>query len=396
MKHKWPLTPLGEVLTERRETPSDVGLASGRVRIIEKISFDTGRIHLRVDGSTRTGMILVRPGDLVVSGINAAKGAIAIYNPEAEDPLAATIHYGAYIPNPGRVEVRFLWWMLRSRFFQDLLNEYVPGGIKTELKAKRLLPVPVPLPLPSEQRRIVERLDELTTHIEEARRLRREAVHGAEALVRSVLRTIIVESSVSGRLSDIFAAPPRNGWSARCDNEQEGTAVLALSAITGFRYRATGFKRTSLPVPANAHCWLRPNDLLISRSNTLEFVGHAAIYDGDPSPCIYPDLMMKLEILDDKADRRFVWYWLQSPMVRDFIAQKAKGTSPSMKKISQGVVMAIPFPSPLSIETQRRIVTQLDVLQVEVDRLKSLQAKTAEEIDALLPAILDRAFKGEL
>jgi len=31
-----------------------------------------------------------------------------------------------------------------------------------------------------------------------------------------------------------------------------------------------------------------------------------------------------------------------------------------------------------------------------VDRLKDLQAKTAAELDALLPSILDKAFKGEL
>ena len=112
MKHKWPLIPLGEVLTERQETPSAEALVLGHVRIIEKISFDTGRIYLRSDGSTRTKMILVRPGDLVISGINAAKGAIAVYDPEAEDPIAATIHYGAYVPNPERADVNLLWWML--------------------------------------------------------------------------------------------------------------------------------------------------------------------------------------------------------------------------------------------------------------------------------------------
>jgi type I restriction enzyme S subunit len=45
---------------------------------------------------------------------------------------------------------------------------------------------------------------------------------------------------------------------------------------------------------------------------------------------------------------------------------------------------------------QRRIVAELDALQAEVDTLKRLQAGTAAELDALLPAILDRAFKGEL
>jgi len=41
-------------------------------------------------------------------------------------------------------------------------------------------------------------------------------------------------------------------------------------------------------------------------------------------------------------------------------------------------------------------VAELDALQAEVDRLKTLQADTATELDALLPAILDRAFKGDL
>jgi type I restriction enzyme, S subunit len=42
--------------------------------------------------------------------------------------------------------------------------------------------------------------------------------------------------------------------------------------------------------------------------------------------------------------------------------------------------------------------TQLTLRKVraEVDALKRLQAETAAELDALLPAILDKAFKGEL
>ena len=38
----------------------------------------------------------------------------------------------------------------------------------------------------------------------------------------------------------------------------------------------------------------------------------------------------------------------------------------------------------------------LDTLQEKMDALKRLQAESATELDALLPAILDRAFKGEL
>ena len=169
MRQLWPSVPLGEVLTERQEQPSQDDLALGRVKIVGKISFESGCIQLRANGETKTGMILARPGDLVVSGINAAKGAIAVYGDENTEPIAATIHYGAYVPNRERVSVDFLWWLLRSSVFKDLLQEYVPGGIKTELKAKRFLPVPIPLPSLTEQQRITSTLRSVTQKIQEAR-----------------------------------------------------------------------------------------------------------------------------------------------------------------------------------------------------------------------------------
>jgi type I restriction enzyme S subunit len=35
-------------------------------------------------------------------------------------------------------------------------------------------------------------------------------------------------------------------------------------------------------------------------------------------------------------------------------------------------------------------------LQAKVDAVKRLQAETSAELEALLPSVLDRAFKGEL
>jgi type I restriction enzyme S subunit len=66
-----------------------------------------------------------------------------------------------------------------------------------------------------------------------------------------------------------------------------------------------------------------------------------------------------------------------------------------MKKISQPKLRSMPVPvAPL--EEQRRIVAHLDELQAKADAVKRLQAETSAELDALLPSVLDRAFKGEL
>jgi type I restriction enzyme S subunit len=57
----------------------------------------------------------------------------------------------------------------------------------------------------------------------------------------------------------------------------------------------------------------------------------------------------------------------------------------------KNVLMPLP---PLS--EQHRIVAELDALHAKVEALKHLQTETAAELDALLPAILDCAFKGDL
>jgi type I restriction enzyme S subunit len=66
-----------------------------------------------------------------------------------------------------------------------------------------------------------------------------------------------------------------------------------------------------------------------------------------------------------------------------------------MPKLNQKQLLAFKMTFP-SVSEQRRIVAYLDGLQTKVDRLKALQAQTRAELDALLPSILDRAFKGEL
>ena len=50
----------------------------------------------------------------------------------------------------------------------------------------------------------------------------------------------------------------------------------------------------------------------------------------------------------------------------------------------------------VQIGEQCRIVAYLDDLQAKVDALNEQQAKSSAELDALIPSILARAFKGEL
>ena len=212
MVNRWDTVPLAEVLIERQETPDPTAVESGAIRIVSKISFNTGNISFRLNGQTNTKMITIYPGDLVLSGINAAKGAIAVY-PELESQLAAaTIHYGAYKVQEHRANRKFLWWLLRSKTFKDILARHLPGGIKTELKAKRLLPIPVPLPSLPEQKRIVTKVEAIVDNIQKAQWLCEEVQKEISVLLRADLNKISNRLlPIKGTLQDILTGKPRNG-----------------------------------------------------------------------------------------------------------------------------------------------------------------------------------------
>lgn len=397
MKHKWPVIKLGDVLTERRETPTNDDLASGRVRIVSKIGFDSGRVQLRVGGSTKTGMILVRPGDLVVSGINAAKGAIAVYDASEPCPIAATIHYGAYKVDDERADVRFLWWMLRSQFFRELLLENVPGGIKTELKSKRLLPVPIPLPPLAEQRRIVIRIEELASEILDAKTLRDRAIEETEALTSSAQSSLShPETAKQISVEELVGKDGlRNGKSVKSSGIESRIHCLTLSAMRNGRINVLDSKPIPMSDEQAAPFQIRRGDVYVVRGNgNKDFCGRAGVITEEKVGVIFPDLFIQVALPKDQILPEFFVIAWNSSATRSVIEEKAKTTS-GIWKINQGHILSTQVPIPSLIE-QREIVAKLNALQEDLDALKSLQAETAAELDALLPAILDKAFRAEL
>lgn len=339
---------------------------------------------------------IINAGQLLLSKIDARNGAFGIV-PESCDRAIITGNFWTFDVNAEKLDIRYLNYLTKTPSFVEFCIRASEGTTNRRyLREHLFLAQRIPLPPLAEQRRIVARIEALAGKVEEARRLRETAVAQTGALLATYVTELLSQFSVSDKLGSVLNGKPRNGWSPRCDNAEDGTPVLTLSAVTGFHYDELAFKRTSLPTSPDGHYWLKKGDLLITRSNTLELVGHAAIYNGNPSPCIYSDLMMRVPIDESLANPRFVHWWLQSVPVRDYIKQFAKGTSPTMKKISQQTVVNIPFPVKVPRKRQEELVAELDRLQSKVLRLRQMQAQTQAELDALLPAILDKAFKGAL
>ncbi len=160
----WEKVPMSEFLKHRdlRFKPKDEQVID--LKRIEKIDF-SGSIITSTKPSN-TDMILVKKGDLVISGINVEKGAMAIY--QGQEDLTATIHYSSYEFDKTKIDEEFLKSFLKSKAFIKAIKEQVPGGIKTEIKPKHLLPLLVQIPSDIEdQKRIVQTFQKKNKKIEE-------------------------------------------------------------------------------------------------------------------------------------------------------------------------------------------------------------------------------------
>ncbi len=88
---------------------------------------------------------------------------------------------------------------------------------------------------------------------------------------------------------------------------------------------------------------------------------------------------------------RFVCFHLLIPEGLHDIGEASPGSADKIRTLNTKALLEIPIPVP-SYEKQ----LWLDELYEKVGQLKKLEVETVAERDALLPSILDKAFKGEL
>jgi type I restriction enzyme S subunit len=382
MNLSWVNVPLGEVLTQRSEVPSEEAITNGEIPVIAKISFNNGTIELRQDAQTRTEMILVRPGDLIVSGINAAKGAIAIYGGENTKPIAATIHYSAYIPNKEKVDVQYLWRLLRSSFFHNILIEHIPGGIKTELKARRFLQVPIPLPPLDEQQRIVARIEELAARIEKVRDLREEITSDARKMLLSVYRELITGAKEYSMVEVV----PLIRRPVHVDPEKEYHELGIRSFGKGTFHKPT-VEGASLGTKRIFR--IEANDLLFNIVFAWE--GAVAVARQEDHGLVGSHRFLTCVPKSSIATSSFLCFHFLTPRGLEQLGEASPGGAGRNRTLGINALEKIKVPVP-RIEKQ----VWFDRLQAKLRLANQLQSETLAELDALLPSILYKAFKGEL
>jgi type I restriction enzyme S subunit len=397
MTKPWPSVRLGEVLTPtvRGESVD----ASKEYRLLG-IRLDGQGPFLRetVMGTqtSATKLFRVAEGDFIYSRLFACRGAFGVISKEL-DRCYVSGEFPAFVPVPGKVDVEYLKYWFRLPSVIATVDADCSGSTpltRNRFKENFFLALEIPLPPLAEQRRVVARIEALAAQIHEARTLRHQAAEEAEALSHSGAEAVFrrLRRKIGTKIVGNICITITDGDHNTPQFSDNGIRFIFVGNVSSGRLHFENTKRVSPEYfkSLKSHRLPERGDILYSAVGAT--LGIPAFVDRDEPFCFQRHIAI-LKPDRKQVDSQFFWHMLGSRTV--FEKAWASTTGSAQPTVPLRAIRELPIPVPPLAE-QRRIVAELDALQAEVDALKRLQAETTAELDALLPSILDKAFKGEL
>lgn len=375
MNSPWPRVKLGEVLRHRKEFITIDDLATYKR---PRVQLHVKGIVLRdeIDGSlikTKTQQVC-RAGEFLVAEIDAKVGGFGIV-PDAIDGAIVSSHYFLFVVNESKLDRRFLDYFIRTPAFRDQVEAQGSTNYAA-IRPADVLDYEIPLPPLPEQRWIVARIEELAAKVEDAYVLKVKAKHEIDGSWKVL--------SERARQTD-YAVRKLDEMVEFLDGRRVPLSEAERSTRQGRYpyYGASGIIDHVDDFLFDEPLLLLSEDgaNLINRSTPIAFVATGKYWVNNHAHVLKP--------LEGVADLHFLAYALADYDVSVFNFASAQA------KLNQKNARQISFALPPLVK-QRHIVAELNALQARLDQLRTLQAETAAELDALLPSILDRAFRGQL
>jgi len=171
---------------------------------------------------------------------------------------------------------------------------------------------------------------------------------------------------------------------------EEGIPYIRVADFPGDRLSIDGIRKTSLEIDqAYKRSRLKPGDLLLSIRGT---VGRLISIPPELEGANITQDTARLSV-QEELSVSYVKYALHSELLQSRMRRAVKGVA--VRGINIGDVRALQIPLP-SIQEQEEIVHQVNSLLYLADQLEARLTAARKVVDRLTPALLAKAFRGEL
>lgn len=360
-----------------------------------------GRRNLSQKGYEASSAIILPSGSVVYSS-RAPIGYVAIVS----NDISTNQGFKSFIIPEG-IYNKFLYFYLKS--IKDIAEQNATGTTFKELSGSAAALLPLVLPPLAEQIRIADKLDALLARVEAGR----ERLERVPKLLKR-FRQSVLSAAVSGELTREWrgggdaewAISPlsdlikkiEQGWSPQCEKEaarENEWAVIKTTAIQHMSFLPHENKKLPSNLDPRAELTLEKGDILITRAGPRIRVGVACLVKQNHAKLILCDKAYRLKIRDDIALPEFLEIALNEPAKISEIDGLKTGISESGVNLTQAKFLNLDVCVP-RLNEQAEIVRRVESLLAIADRIEAKYAAALSSFDRLTPALLAKAFRGEL
>ncbi len=291
-------------------------------------------------------------------------------------------------------EYLYYWLKFRRRHITELASvATLPIINQTILKEFSIL-----LPSVPEQRRIATRIQELMEDVHHARAACEKQLEATKALPAVYLREVFESKEAKKWQKKKMGEVIREALPGFACGKRAGLEGIFQLRMNNISAEGRLDLSSLIRVPATHNqiekYLLVPGDIIFNNTNSVELVGKTAIFNDDKGSYVYSNHLTRLRPILSVLIPDYLALWLHLLWVRrvfELICNRWIGQA----AVQRDKLLDLEMPLP-PLPEQKRIVSEIKKRTAIVENLRSIVRNNKSSLDAILQAILKKAFRGEL
>ena len=397
----WEVKKLGEVCDVLDNLRKPINSTERKVRILGKDKKDlfpyygaTGQVGW-IDG-------FITDGDYILLGEDGAP-FLDLFKDKAYKISGKTwVNNHAHIlkGKKGIVLDSFVLFYLNSINYREFVN----GTTRLKLTKSSLVEIPFVVPPPLEQQKIVTKIEELFSQLENGKQQLLTAQKQLKTYRQSLLK-----SAFEGKLTNqnLKAGELPKGWEVKklgdvCLDVEYGSAaksqktgkipVLRMGNIQNGKFDWDDLVFTDNEEEIKKYL-LKKNDVLFNRTNSAEWVGKTALYKGE-RPAIFAGYLIRINRIESLIDATYLTYFLNTQTAKNY-GNSVRSFGVNQSNINGTKLKTYPIPL-CSFKEQQKIVAILESKLTICDKIEETIKISLQQSETLRQSILKKAFEGRL
>lgn len=384
----WCVERLGDfVISEKGKKPKNISKVKTKTHHLPYVNIQAFEKNIVQEYTDGVGCVICEENDFLMVWDGSRSGYIG---KAIKGALGSTL---VKINFPGIVN-DYAYYFLLSKYLQ--INTRAKGTGTPHVDPGLLWNYRFPIAPYNEQKRIVEKIEELFSDLDKGIEILEKAQKQLRIYRQAVLKwafegKLTNERNIRwGALKEIIDGVEYG--SATKSQKQGRVPVLRMGNIQNGKFDWDDLVYTSDEEEIQKYL-LKKDDVLFNRTNSPEWVGKTAIYKGE-RPAIFAGYLIRINRKKDLLDPNYLNYFLNSQVAKNH-GNKVKSFGVNQSNINGTKLKAYPFPI-TSLTAQKKINQEIESRLSVCDKIEEMIEESLKQSEALRYSILKKAFEGRL